>query len=257
MTSFVLKLIAITTMLIDHIGAVLIQNGSQTYWICRGIGRLAFPIFVFLIIEGFTHTSNVKKYLTRLGIFAFVSELPYDLVFYRYMFQDDIIEVLQRIFKLISHGQFNSELSSLVTATLDRLMQQQNIFFTLFLGLLLITLMSKIEQKYQKDIFAKNILEAIFVMCFCLIAYSLRTDYHYAGILLIASFYIFRTNKLLMTLSLLAIMAVIFGGVSIYAVFSMIFIVFYNGKKGKNIKYLFYIFYPAHLFLLFLIDIFR
>ena len=73
MSSFKLKMIAITTMLIDHIGVILFPN---ILWL-RLIGRLAFPLFAFFITEGFRKTSNLKKYLQRLFILALISQLPY------------------------------------------------------------------------------------------------------------------------------------------------------------------------------------
>lgn len=75
-----LKLIAIFSMLIDHIGAVLLP-GSPYYGICREIGRLAFPIFCFLLVEGYVHTHDVKQYGRRLLVFALLSEIPFDLAF--------------------------------------------------------------------------------------------------------------------------------------------------------------------------------
>ena len=86
-----LKLIACITMLIDHIGSNLVpHNGpvlfkirSNTYnWyqIYRSIGRIAFPLFCFLMVEGFLHTSNRFRYGRNLLIFAIISELPWNLV---------------------------------------------------------------------------------------------------------------------------------------------------------------------------------
>lgn len=75
--SYQLKCIAIITMLIDHIGAVLFPGNL----ILRYIGRISFPIFCFLLAEGFYHTRDVKKYMLRLGLFAVLSEIPYDLAF--------------------------------------------------------------------------------------------------------------------------------------------------------------------------------
>ena len=123
-----LKLIAIITMLIDHTAATildrtliarglgnlsgdvqatqdfLVQNGTL-YGIDmarRLIGRLAFPIFCFLLIEGFLHTRNVWKYAIRLGVFALISEIPFDLAFHAKFFY----------------------------------FQYQNVFFTLLIGVL-------------------------------------------------------------------------------------------------------------------------
>lgn len=107
-TGSTLKLIAIITMLIDHTAATILDriliarsigglgnNNTQAamdfmsdnaviygvYMIMRLIGRIAFPIFCFLLVEGFVHTHNKWKYALRLGLFALISEIPFDLAF--------------------------------------------------------------------------------------------------------------------------------------------------------------------------------
>src|SRR5699024_2332190 len=77
LSGFQLKCIAILSMALDHTGAVLFP---QEIWL-RCAGRLAFPVFCFLIVEGFVHTHDVYRYMARLGVFALISEIPYDLAF--------------------------------------------------------------------------------------------------------------------------------------------------------------------------------
>lgn len=85
LTGAQLKMIAVITMVIDHIGAILLPEEM----VFRYIGRLSFPIFCFLLVEGFIHTKNIYKYILRLGIFALLSEIPYDLAFFDTIFHWD------------------------------------------------------------------------------------------------------------------------------------------------------------------------
>ncbi|MCT4687757.1 TraX family protein [Vallitalea sp.] len=211
MNSTNLKIVACLTMLIDHLGAVFFPQ----YIYFRIIGRITFPIFAFLIAEGYLHTHNVKKYLIRLFTFALISEIPYNLAF------DG---------KIINFG------SGL------------NVFFTLFFGLLAVfvydyykkfgllpvLLIGIIAHLLKTDYGMLGIL-VIFVF------YVFRGDF-YKQVL----------SYILLTLVFLGIIYFEYERINlqVFSTLALIFIYFYNGKKGPNIKYLFYVFYPGHLLIL-------
>lgn len=217
LSGFTLKCIAMLTMLIDHMGMVLFP---QYRWM-RIIGRLAFPIFCFLLAEGAVHTSNHRKYLLRLLAFALISEVP-----------------------------FNLARSGMLYAP-----YHQNVFFTLFLGLLAITAIQKLPGQ---------ILPAVSAIVCILVASPLHTDYGSGGVLIMLVFYLFREH-LFLKVFLFAIFNIgLWGGVGqglsyvlektqTYAVFAIIPILCYNGKRGPSLKYPFYVFYPAHLLALHLL----
>lgn len=96
----VLKWIAVVTMIIDHFAvAVYPQFASyeySVYYIMRKVGRIAFPIYCFLLVEGFFHTKNVAKYLRNCILFAILSEIPFDMaIFERCFIQKDRMCILR------------------------------------------------------------------------------------------------------------------------------------------------------------------
>lgn len=207
----VLKLIACLSMFIDHLGAVCF-SGMMGF---RIIGRLAFPIYCFLLVEGAVHTRNMKKYILRMGIFALISEVPFDLAFYH---------------RLVYMGH-------------------QNVFFTLGLGLLAIWFLEHpIEQLDIPDVLYKLLV----IIAAGLIAEFFNTDYGFTGIAVICIFYYLRGQPQL-KYSIAAILLAAVGGVEVYAVLALIPILLYNGQRGRQTKvmqYGFYIFYPTHLLLI-------
>lgn len=219
MSSFVLKIIACITMLIDHSGYVIMGNFSFFNF----IGRLAFPIFAFQISEGYAHTKNLKKYFLRLTIFALISQIPFMLF---------TSQVLSSMFNL-------------------------NVLFTLLLGLLCITIYEKFSNKPLSIILIfliaiigevlnvdygafgiltvfifhmfkdkKIIMNLVFIyMIICKYTISIFT-------------YGFNINYIYLALCTIS---------------PLIFINLYNKKQGKKSKYFLYFFYPVHLLVLFLI----
>jgi hypothetical protein len=244
-------------MLIDNVGAIFISplDYPQAFIIFRCIGRLSLPIFLFLIVEGFYHTSNIQNYMKRLGIFALISEMPFDLAFYQYHFGTEFLSDFNSIF---AGGYHDDKLSDL----LINLFKYQNVFITLFLGLLLLYIMSTAEKKFSKNMAGTNMLNGFLTIAFCIAASFIRADYSVAGILTLVAFYLFRGNKLLIGIALFIVNGTIVGSfasdnllavIPAVSTLAIIPIAFYNGNKGKDIKYFFYIFYPAHLIILFLI----
>lgn len=108
LSGFYLKVIALITMVVDHIGVVFYPDCN---WL-RVIGRIAFPIFAFLLVEGYFHTSDVKKYIMRMATLAFISEIPFDLIVY-----GNVVDF-----------------------------RHQNIFFTFVIGLFMMYMMSRCVQ---------------------------------------------------------------------------------------------------------------
>lgn len=224
-----LKLIAMITMLIDHFGAAFlifymnIGDNRLKYYdlynIIRGIGRISFPIFIFLLVEGLFHTRSIWKYLSRLALFCILSEIPFDLAFRRQLFD----------------------------------WQHQNVFFTLLIGLAAIALMQYKKNFFNNKTLANqffnyltNILIAAAAM---LLAHFLKTDYSWAGVLAILAAYWLRSTDLQMW----AVCLVLFffsSSLEVYTVFCIPFIQHYNGKKGHLPKWLPYLFYPVHLLIL-------
>lgn len=135
-----LKLIAIITMFIDHLASYILSQISfftnpilsfsdiSIYEICRIIGRLAFPLYCFLLVEGFIHTKNRKKYGIRLLTFAFISELPWNYA---------------------HSGKL--------------LYSSQNVMFTLFFGYLALCALKYFDKDILKQSFS---LILIFFVCF-------------------------------------------------------------------------------------------
>lgn len=216
MTSFTLKIIAVVSMFIDHIGYIYISPSAPEYLIFRGIGRLAFPIFVYLIVEGCQKTSNINKYLFRLFIFALISEIPFD-----YAFSNVMIE--------FTH---------------------QNIFFTLCLGVLSIYVYKIIKQKEM----CFNFLGYASPVIFAAVAELIHTDYGGIGVIIIFFLYIYREERFLFKAFVLIIGDILLlldsHWIQILAVLSVFPLYYYNGKRGMPLKYFFYLFYPLHLLIL-------
>lgn len=194
------------------------------------IGSIAFPLFCFLISEGFFYTKNRKRYFVLMGTFALLSEIPLDLAFFR---SDAIVE-----------------------NTFPFYWRYQNVFFTLLLGLIALWCIEKFKpvskQKNKKII--GSLLQVICVVGLAVTASIIHSDYEAYGVLLIVAFYLCRKNRLYQMLTFLLVYMVCTGVQLAFPEFtSILILLFYNGQRGKlRLKYFFYIFYPAHLMIFYI-----
>ena len=220
MSGFTLKIIALISMITDHIGYAFFPD---QVWL-RAVGRLAFPLYAFLIAQGFRNTSDVRKYMLRLAIFAVVSEAPFDLV------------ISGRVFSL----------------------EQQNVFFTLFFGLMAITL----YDRFSREAIAGKAMLPVLI---CALAATLAgSDYGFYGVLMIFVFYVCRDRSLLVKWVFLLVLADVllcylehcslaWSVVQLFELGALPMVLMYNGKRGRKLKYFFYAAYPAHLMAIYLI----
>ena len=228
-----LKLIAVITMLIDHFAASGLLRKyfplgffslgyRNTYYIFRYIGRFAFPIYCFLLIEGIRHTRDWRKYALRLFFFALLSEIPFDMAF-RHTFFD--------------YGH-------------------QNVYFTLLLGLLPVVYLRHSKQEKPLRYLYYTAMVGISA---CLAHWVFHCDYRAGGIVQIGIFGLLLDtttdrlrNFLCGSAGILACCLVLHNTIEIYALLSLIPMSYYNGKKGPTgeaLKYTFYAIYPLHLLL--------
>ncbi len=231
-SSFGLHIIAMAFMLCDHLWATVVPGAM---WLTY-IGRLTFPIFAFMIAEGYYYTSDFKKYLKRMLIFAVIAEIPFNLTYS----------------------------ASIVFPF------HQNVMWTFALSLVCLRTLDKIRAKF--GLVLQVILGVLAVGAFMIIAQLLMLDYYGQGLLMVVVFYIFRGNKwydyLGQLLALAYINVEMIGGMFIpldlfgtpielpvqaFAVLALIFIWWYDGRQGphsKAIQYGFYAFYPVHMLIL-------
>lgn len=235
LSSLTLHILAMLFMLLDHMWA----TGIVSYDWCTCIGRLAFPIFSFMIVEGYYHTSNFKRYLLRLLVLAVISELPFNL-----MVSGELIFPFH-----------------------------QNVIWTFLLGLLTIRLIDRIFELESLPL--RLLASTAAVLLSFLIGMVSMADFYGFGVLTVLLFYLFRGDKWWCRLGQLAglswINLELLGGLVYpftlfghsfefaqqgFAVFALIFIWLYKGRQGahnKAIQYAFYLFYPVHMLILSLI----
>lgn len=222
LTNNQLKIIALVLMTIDHIGVTLFPDVR----ILRIIGRLAFPIFAYMIAEGCKYTRNRKRYVTVIAVEALVCQL---------------------VFFAVEKSLY------------------MNIFVTFTLSIFLIFLADN-ALKFKKASHYATVAVYLFLLYFvCEImpeksAFTdFDIDYGFFGVITPAVIYFAKEEKKA-KISVVALMCMLlglrYGDIQYYSLLSVLPLLFYNGERGKlKLKYFFYAYYPLHLALIYLVSL--
>lgn len=228
-----LKRIAVASMVIDHVGSYVIRDWfmlsnyntitSETaalqmffYWIikiCDVLGSVAFPVYCFLVAEGFFYSKDPKKYALRMFAFAALAEIPFNLVHQMQIWYPDL----------------------------------QNVMFTLAVSILTLYAASISDSKFAGSNYQPSVRILIVILGMGL-AYLLRGEYVFLGVLAISLFYYLRAYRYLRLLAFVPLAVP-----SLWSLLAIPVILLYSGKRGKQNKYFFYVFYPAHFLFIYAI----
>lgn len=227
MSSFALHIIAMIFMLCDHMWATILDYEWLT---C--IGRIAFPIFAFLITEGYIHTSNINKYIKRMVIFAIITEIPFNLMVSAspiYPFHQNVLWTF--VISLLTLKYLNFD-------------NTKNIFKSILIILLAII----IATVTMCDYFGAGVMMVVGFYIFRKSKFLQLLMMIYVNMILIQGYSY----------------PIDIAGYTYYfpqqgfAVLSLIFIWLYNGKQGYHAKWFkifCYAFYPLHMLILYLLTI--
>ena len=275
MTAFVVKIIAIVCMLIDHVGAIF--PGTPDWF--RLIGRIAFPIYAYFIAEGCIHTKNIEKYLLRLGIFALISQVPFALAFnYPGLSAVTVSAMLASVSFLHFTNVFYSLFLAVACITIYiKLQRKSNKLFAFIPLVIMIPIAFLLWREYLLPVIAiysaavlvlslslpedrsgkepgigDKILALIPALPVVLLGDLLSTDYGTFAVVLILFLYLVQTK--VMRLAVLALGVAFLYGVAHsslihmgFAFIAVVILYFYNGRRGISMKWFFYWFYPVHL----------
>lgn len=295
MSIFVLKLLALIAMILDHITEVLGWGGwnilpiNATY--LRYIGRISYPIFAFCIVNGWTHSRDRKKYFLRICLCAIVSQIPYSLALYTpnhqpigigkgFYFHFMPIFFCVALLCTLTYWYFilNQKCDAsiwiiLFTGSLPAILldvshiwilsDSLNVLYTLALGMMVLYVIDVYRLKIHW--WEKGWLTAICALT--LLAYGSRADYgiRLMGVILIVALYLTREYQVIQSAVVLLWGCLLYGIIignwtnALATAIPAAFVLLYNSKGkriGKVPQYLFYGFYPIHLLLIGVINIY-
>lgn len=280
MSVFLMKILAVVSMLVDHIAIFLFPRfiDGSVYMVMRAIGRFAFPVFAFLIVNGYERTRDVRRYLTRLLAFAVISQIPYVLVTDVNRFPEGnalVVTLSERwfvclIFILVAAIAWLATVRTDATVLwpvlalcmavlrvtycgVRILTADLNVFYTLATGLALIAL-ADAAFKPKRDLI-RLLMQALGLFG---ALYLIRDnmDYGSMGVALIFSLWLARGSRFSQAgvLLLWCIVQYVLGGQHLshffVAALSVVPVLLYRGQQGPRLKLAFYMIYPVHLAIL-------
>ena len=282
MSVFILKIIAAVSMIIDHIGYAISTNwfvlpGHMCFKL-RAVGRVAFPVYAFLLTNGFHKTSDRVRYLSRMLLFAAISQIPYSLMTggnFRWeaalpavsleftvspLLAAVLIVCVSAVWFFFVRRDFTALYPGLVLAmasvrlevySLTLLGSELNVFYTLSFGLIALCLIDKLRDCRLKDV---RSLCALLLTALVMLVYIGRCDYDWHGLALIVILYASQSNRYVQA-ALMAIWCyVMYKDASTLMLccsfIAPLLILLYNGRRGRSFKLGFYLIYPVHILLI-------
>ena len=278
MSVFTIKLLALVTMVIDHsayylYGSSLIGHGL--YFAMRTAGRIAFPLYAFLLVNGFEKTSDRGKYLSRLVLFAAVSQLPYTVVFSYENYSLSAVSgfallwpwyvVVPAALAVCAVWYFcvrrDASVISLAAAFALAVVQlsaggvcllgfDTNVFYTLAVSLTGMSVLAMLANRPANIGQTLACLAAFIICALCILPHS---DYGWYGFALMMLLWMSRRSKPMQAAVLLlwsyAEYAVYIHNWAYFAAaaLAVIPVLLYNGRRGRPVKLFFYMIYPLHL----------
>lgn len=277
-TSTMLKVVALVTMLIDHIWAFIPGTPYYFHW----IGRISAPIFMFCCIIGYTNTKNKIKYISRLYVLSLVMGGINAFLDIQYNFIRTLLIIIAIIFIIekFEEKDRNAKMA-LITFILWQIVSSLIIMQLQYLGVsdkILIIMLPALSNILMLDGGMFFVLMGVLMYIFrdskknLLISYILLTVLNmliYNTKILKVVFHILEKNiKIPFTLLSILFESIFFGVLPAFMktdllygdpqwmmIFALPFILMYNGEKGRGLKYLFYVFYPVHIIILYYLGI--
>ncbi|MDB0441336.1 conjugal transfer protein TraX [Clostridioides difficile] len=259
---FTIKILALIFMTFDHIAAFMPQTMNIPVWF-HWLGRISAPLFMFMVVEGFCHTSNRKKYITRLYVGSIIMAIGNQIINIAFPNPEGSIiinNIFATLFLIVIYLQAIEFIKKFRAEKEKKYLVRGLLMISvpIILGIIILTLLFSLADK-----------ALMFIMIFVPVPFFVEGGPIFVVLGII--FYLCRGKKfsliicyVMMCMFIFAVMAG--GDYSLkksllenyqwMMIASLPFMLLYNGEKGKSMKYLFYLYYPIHIYLLYILGVY-